>query len=136
MAKKDAAKAWAKLDPSPDLAARIIADVSERLRRGRQWQTRQFIPYPATYLNGDRWEDEIEEATPSTSPLLGVDLTGTLAAKHFRALLAAGASADWFIAHGSTDFKGDPTYALKRYYLDQARALLNPASGHLQPATA
>jgi len=36
----------------------IIADVKTRLATDEQW-IKGFIPYPTTYLNGDRWEDEL-----------------------------------------------------------------------------
>ncbi len=43
-----------------------LLDAVEAQKRSPQW-TRdggQFIPYPATWLNQRRWEDEIAEATP------------------------------------------------------------------------
>ena len=58
-AKMDAIKAWKKLAPSPDLVARILASV-QRSCDSPDWRKDggQYIPYPATYLNGRRWEDE------------------------------------------------------------------------------
>lgn len=58
-AKMDAIKAWKKLAPSPDLVARIVASV-QRSCDSPDWRKDggQYIPYPATYLNGRRWEDE------------------------------------------------------------------------------
>lgn len=44
-----------KLD---EIADTLIADVRVRLRTDDRW-IRGFIPDPPTYLNGDRWEDEI-----------------------------------------------------------------------------
>jgi hypothetical protein len=29
-------------------------------KKTKQWQTKQFIPHPYTWLNQGRWEDEIE----------------------------------------------------------------------------
>jgi len=56
-AKKDARIAWGKLRPSEELRQRIIAAV-ERENQGRQWKD-GVIPHAATWLNGERWEDEI-----------------------------------------------------------------------------
>jgi hypothetical protein len=60
-AKGDAERAWLKLKPSEDLQATIISAV-ERAKQSEQWQREggRFIPCPATYLNGKRWEDEVK----------------------------------------------------------------------------
>ena len=59
VAKQEALKAWRKLKPNPRLRERIIAAVTEE-RNSDQWKRDggQFIPHPATYLRGARWEDE------------------------------------------------------------------------------
>lgn len=53
-------KIWKRLKPSAELAEQIIAAV-QRYKRTEQWQEKsgRFIPYPATWLNEGRWEDEI-----------------------------------------------------------------------------
>ncbi|MCD8143930.1 MAG: hypothetical protein LUD79_01085, partial [Oscillospiraceae bacterium] len=58
--KKDAAKAWGQIKPGRDLADRIIAGV-ERWNQSEQWtkDNGRFIPYPATFLRGERWNDEV-----------------------------------------------------------------------------
>lgn len=58
-AKINAQKAWEKIDPDMETVTRIINDVEAR-GRSEQWKKNggQFIPLPATYLNGRRWEDE------------------------------------------------------------------------------
>lgn len=58
-AKEAARKAWAKIKPSDGLIKTIIADV-EAKSRSEDWKKEKgkYIPYPATYLNGKRWEDE------------------------------------------------------------------------------
>ena len=38
----------------------IIKDLNKR-KRSKQWQEEKFIPHPTTYLNGERWNDEIEK---------------------------------------------------------------------------
>lgn len=49
---------WLKLRPNKKLTAKIIAAV-EKQKGNPQWQkdNGQFIPYPATWLNQERWED-------------------------------------------------------------------------------
>ena len=57
--KKDALQAWHKLKPTPDKARRIIAAV-ERKKRCYDWTKEEgrYVPWPATYLRGERFEDE------------------------------------------------------------------------------
>lgn len=62
---KDAArKAWAKIRPDAALLE-IMLSALERQRASDQWRRDggRFIPLPATWLNGRRWEDE--EAAPT-----------------------------------------------------------------------
>jgi len=56
-AKKDAIKAFAKIEMTESLLQEIITAVN-RMKETRNWQE-GFIPHPATYLNGERWKDEI-----------------------------------------------------------------------------
>jgi len=61
--KKDRGKAenaWKK-NKCASKKEMIMDDVRERKKRDRDWKE-GFAPYPATYLNGSRWEDEIEES--------------------------------------------------------------------------
>jgi len=63
-AKKDALKAWKALNPNLELRQTIRQDIEARLRG--DWGKRdrfQYIPFPATYLRGQRWEDESEMRT-------------------------------------------------------------------------
>ena len=60
-AKKAARNAWEKLKPTPGLAQALVLDCQQRVAQG-EWDTgrgKAYIPHPATYLNGERWEDEI-----------------------------------------------------------------------------
>lgn len=59
VAKQNAIKAFAKLKPDDKLLAVILKDIEER-KKTEAWQKNngQFVPHPATYLNGRRWEDE------------------------------------------------------------------------------
>ncbi len=64
--KGDARKAWAKLQPDPVLQTRILESLAWQ-RDTEQWQRDggQFIPYPATWLRAERWEDEPVTVQPS-----------------------------------------------------------------------
>jgi hypothetical protein len=56
--KQAARKAWAKLGPSPPLGQIVDALAWQRdLPRWRE-EGGRYVPHPATYLNGRRWEDE------------------------------------------------------------------------------
>jgi hypothetical protein len=57
LAKKDAVKAWTRMSHKARVDA-LTALVDWR----RVWLARgeiEFIPHPATWLNGERWEDEL-----------------------------------------------------------------------------
>lgn len=59
--KQAALKAFVKLAPDKQLLLKIADDMDARIEDGR-WQPddperSRFIPLPATYLNGRRWED-------------------------------------------------------------------------------
>ncbi len=62
--KGDARKAFAKIKPSEELTQKMIRAV-EVAKKSVEW-TRdggQFIPYPSTWLNQARWEDELTPIT-------------------------------------------------------------------------
>lgn len=63
--KKDAEKAWKQLKPTPELAGDILRGL-ERWRSSAQWKREggQYIPYPATFLRGERWKDSVPESHP------------------------------------------------------------------------
>jgi predicted phage replisome organizer len=60
-AKPDAIKAFAKLKPDQTLLYAIIHAI-DKARESEDWQREngRYIPHPATWLNGQRWKDEIE----------------------------------------------------------------------------
>jgi|GEM_PF-1232070 hypothetical protein len=66
-AKQAAIKSWIKnkLDNIADL---IIGDVIKRKANDAQWKVKTYIPLPASYLNGERWQDEIIEAQAKVPP--------------------------------------------------------------------
>lgn len=59
VAKKPARRAWDKLHVDTDLLAKILAALAWQ-KRTDDWQRDggRYIPNPATWLNGGRWEDE------------------------------------------------------------------------------
>jgi len=61
--KAEARKKW-KAKKLDRIADRIIADIAERQKRDERWRG-GFIPDPTTYINGERWEDEIETGRQS-----------------------------------------------------------------------
>ncbi len=71
-AKQDAFKAWSKLKPCDALQASILKAV-EIQRQGEDWRKEggRFIPHPATWLNGRRWEDSTSQ-DPAENPFAGV----------------------------------------------------------------
>lgn len=62
VARQFAEKAFRKLKPDEIEAA--LADVKRRV--AGEWRDKdpQYIPNPATYLNGHRWNDEPQGANP------------------------------------------------------------------------
>lgn len=63
--KKDAERAWKRLAPDADLAGVILLAVAAQRAT---WRDPQFIPYPATWLNGERWTDEVVALVPIAPP--------------------------------------------------------------------
>jgi hypothetical protein len=59
-ARKAYGKAWRKLPPNE--AEALIVGGLERAKAA--WSDAQFIPHAATWLNGERWNDEPPEITP------------------------------------------------------------------------
>ena len=59
--KQNALKSWEKLKPDDSLCQEIMTALSQQ-KKSEQWtkDNGKFVPYPATWLNGRRWEDEIE----------------------------------------------------------------------------
>lgn len=65
--RKAAEKAFLKLTPDDGLLQSMLAAI-DRQKQTAQWQEQggQFIPYPATWLNGRRWEDELPAGKVAT----------------------------------------------------------------------
>lgn len=60
-AKQDALKAWKAFSPPPELFASILAAL-EAVKKTEDWtkDAGKYIPLPASWLRGRRWEDEIK----------------------------------------------------------------------------
>ena len=56
VAKKDARKAWLKIPPTQH--SKILTALFEWRRIWMDRGEIEYIPYPASWLNGERWEDE------------------------------------------------------------------------------
>ncbi|WP_303997939.1 helix-turn-helix domain-containing protein [Megamonas hypermegale] len=67
--KANARKKWLKLKPNDELFKTIISALTKQIQ-SEQWQkdNGQYIPYPTTWINGERWEDEIKEAAGNSQP--------------------------------------------------------------------
>ena len=69
-AKSKARQAWVKLKPDMELC-KIMAAALDQQKRSETWKREdgRFIPYPATWLNQRRWEDEPDKAAPVLCPV-------------------------------------------------------------------
>lgn len=55
VAKKEARKAWAELNPSPELVDRMLDTLAWQ---APLWAAQGYgTPYPASWLNAERWTD-------------------------------------------------------------------------------
>lgn len=65
VAKAEARKAWAKLDPAEVTLETLLTALAWQ-REQDQWRKDggQFIPHPATWLRAERWADEPVEVAP------------------------------------------------------------------------
>ena len=60
VAKPNALKAWLKIQPDDALTKQIIAAVNAQ---GLCNKEIQFVPHPASWLNANRWEDEVKSTS-------------------------------------------------------------------------
>ena len=65
-AKQDAKRAFLKVSPDDALLETMLTAI-QRQKRTDQWSDPRYIPHPATWLNGRRWEDEA--AAPKQVPV-------------------------------------------------------------------
>lgn len=90
VAKKDAFKAWGQLKPSQQMAA-IVACAAWR----RVWATKDidYLPHAATWIRGERWDDELPPEFTQThaahvAAALPEQTERTAMPEHVRSLLA------------------------------------------------
>jgi hypothetical protein len=58
--KKDAVAAWNRLTPTSELAEKVLRALAAQKEQWRaEARERRYIPYPATWLNKRRWEDDL-----------------------------------------------------------------------------
>lgn len=62
IAKASALKSWRKIRPNAELSETVM-DALAKQKDSDAWKRDggKFIPHPATWLNGRRWEDEIDD---------------------------------------------------------------------------
>ena len=65
VSKPNALKAWIKIKPDDELTKTIISAISKQNLSAKE---EQFIPHPASWLNGKRWEDEVKVASTTAFP--------------------------------------------------------------------
>ncbi len=72
--KGQARKVWLRLKPNDELTDTLVMAV-EAQKKSEQWQKSQgqFIPHPTTWLNQERWEDEISGTGPGEDNYYGGD---------------------------------------------------------------
>lgn len=56
-AKQDAKRAFLRISPDDTLLNTMLTAI-QRQKQTEQWSDPRYVPHPATWLNGRRWEDE------------------------------------------------------------------------------
>ncbi len=72
--KQSAEKAFKKINPDEALLKTMLNAIEEQ-KKSSEWQKEngQYIPHPATWLNGRRWEDEMQITTYKKEASFDVD---------------------------------------------------------------
>jgi uncharacterized protein YdaU (DUF1376 family) len=71
VSKPNALKAWIKIKPDDELTKTIISAISKQNLSAKE---EQFIPHPASWLNGKRWEDEVKVTSTPNLPFARIPL--------------------------------------------------------------
>ena len=85
--RKKAIRAWDKLKPSDELIDEMASALKWQTKT-EQWQEIDKIPYPSSWLNGERWKDERPPASLPEAP--AEPYTGGMDEAQRRALLYGG----------------------------------------------
>lgn len=89
--RRAAERAFAKVPASVTLEM-VLAGIA-RWKQSAQWQHKEFIPYPATWLNNRQWEDEVEPYDgAATKGEQRARETFQAASRYIQSRLGAGAS--------------------------------------------
>ena len=64
VAKKPCRDKWRRMKPDPDI---LVRDVQARIEHDEQWK-QGYIPNPLTYLNQERFNDDISRPKPADIP--------------------------------------------------------------------
>lgn len=62
-----ARKAWLKMVLSEDISRAIATNIEQRVLLG-EWSDVKFIPHPSTYLNQERWDDDLQASDQNNMP--------------------------------------------------------------------
>lgn len=75
--KAAAKKAWNAIAPDDDLLQRILSAIEGQKRDNPSWKDSggRFIPLPSTWLNGSRWDDEMQTEKSSSSKFSDIGVT-------------------------------------------------------------
>ena len=68
-AKQDAKKAFLKIKPDEEMLNTMLSAI-QRQKGTEQWSDPRYIPHPATWLNGRRWEDEVKAQDKPTGKIV------------------------------------------------------------------
>lgn len=61
VAKANAEKAWKKIGATPEITTLILIGISTAMKMDFRFRDAQYIPHPATWLNGREWENTYDE---------------------------------------------------------------------------
>ena len=67
--KGSALKAYQNIKEPKPMLSEILSSINDH-SNSKQWQNKEFIPHPATWLNQRRWEDEMDDVTPKPKILV------------------------------------------------------------------
>lgn len=64
----NAKKTFAKINPDEELFKKILHAIEQQKRIVWKDKDSQYIPHPSTWLNGERWEDEVSTFVKPLTP--------------------------------------------------------------------